>query len=74
MGSILTILSDLNLSELNLDGGHANAKKGGEAVAYQGHKRAKTTNILPITDVNGFILFVGSIPRRLRRGSSFPLP
>jgi len=56
MGSILTILSDLDLSELNLDGSHAIAKKGGEAVAYQGRKRAKTTNILPITDVNGFII------------------
>lgn len=54
--SILTVLSDLNLSELNLDGSHAIAKKGGEAVAYQGRKKAKTTNILPITDVNGFII------------------
>ena len=35
-GSILTISEDLNLSELNLDGSHALAKKGGESVAYQG--------------------------------------
>lgn len=55
-GSIMTIKADLNLSELNLDGSHAIAKKGGEAVAYQGRKRAKTTNILPITDGDGFIL------------------
>jgi hypothetical protein len=34
--SILTIQSDLNLSEINLDGSHAIAKKGGESVAYQG--------------------------------------
>ena len=40
----------MNLSELNLDGSHAIAKKGSEAVAYQGRKKAKTTNILPITD------------------------
>ena len=46
----MTIAADLNLSELNLDGSHAIAKKGGEAVAYQGRKKAKTTNILPITD------------------------
>jgi transposase len=46
----------LDLSELNLDGSHAIAKKGGESVAYQGRKKAKTTNILPITDANGFII------------------
>ena len=54
--SILTIQNDLNLSELNLDGSHAIAKKGGESVAYQGRKRAKTTNILPITDAKGFLV------------------
>jgi len=31
-------------------------KKGGESVAYQGRKRAKTTNILPVTDGEGFIV------------------
>jgi hypothetical protein len=46
----------LNLSEINLDGSHVIAKKGGEAVAYQGRKKAKTTNILPMTDVAGFIV------------------
>jgi len=55
-GSIMTISEDLNLSELNLDGSHALAKKGGESVAYQGRKKAKTTNILPITDSQGFII------------------
>ena len=55
-GSIMTISEDLNLSELNLDGSHALAKKGGESVAYQGRKKGKTTNILPITDSQGFIL------------------
>lgn len=55
-GSILTIEDDLNLSELNLDGTHAIAKKGGEAVAYQGRKKAKTTNVLPVTDGNGFVI------------------
>jgi len=54
--SILSIKSDLNLSELHLDGTHAIAKKGGESVAYQGRKRAKTTNILPVIDGEGFIV------------------
>ena len=54
--SIAAIQHLLDLSELNLDGSHAIAKKGGESVAYQGRKKAKTTNILPITDANGFII------------------
>ena len=54
--SILTIQDTLNLSELNLDGSHVIAKKGGESVAYQGRKRAKTTNILPITAADGSIV------------------
>ena len=54
--SIAAICHLLDLFELNLDGSHAIAKKGGESVAYQGRKKAKTTNILPITDANGFII------------------
>lgn len=54
--SILRILAYLKLSELNLDGSHARAIKGGESVAYQHRKKAKTTNILPITDALGFIV------------------
>ena len=41
---------------MNLDGSHAIAKKGGESVAYQPRKRAKTSNILPITDANGNVV------------------
>lgn len=52
----MTISEQLNLSELKLDGTHAIAKKGGESVAYQGRKKAKTTNILPLTDGYGFII------------------
>jgi len=44
------------LKQLNLDGSHAIAKKGGQALAYQGRKKAKTSNILPITDGRGYIL------------------
>ena len=54
--SLMTILEQLDLSEINLDGSHAVAKKGGESVAYQGRKKAKTSNILPLSDANGYIL------------------
>lgn len=52
--SIQTIRQDLDLTQLNLDGSHALAKKGGESVAYQPRKRAKTSNILPVTDALGY--------------------
>jgi transposase len=54
--SIQVIKADLDRSALNLDGSHAIAKKGGEAVTYQGRKRAKTSNILPISDRQGYIV------------------
>lgn len=52
----MTVQDELDLSELNLDGSHTIAKKGGESVTYQGRKRAKTSNILPITDRRGYIV------------------
>jgi hypothetical protein len=52
----LTIRDDLNLSELNLDGTHSLAKKGGQSVAYQGRKKGKTSNILPIMEANGYVV------------------
>ena len=54
--SIQTIRQALDWSQLNLDGSHALAKKGGESVAYQPRKRAKTSNLLPITDAHGFVV------------------
>lgn len=54
--SLQTIQNELDVSYLNLDGSHAIAKKGGESVAYQGRKRAKTSNILPITDARGYVI------------------
>jgi transposase len=54
--SIGHIKEALNLSQMNLDGSHAIAKKGGESVAYQARKRAKTSNILPITDAHGYVV------------------
>ena len=54
--SLLTIRNDLDLSELNLDGTHCLAKKGGESVAYQGRKKGKTCNILPLMDKSGYVV------------------
>jgi len=54
--SIELVKDDLDLQHMNLDGSHAIAKKGGESVAYQARKRAKTSNILPITDVHGYVV------------------
>jgi hypothetical protein len=55
-GSILTIRPMLDLSVLNLDGTQSLAKRGGEKVAYQGRKKGKTSNILPIIDRNGYVI------------------
>jgi hypothetical protein len=54
--SIEAIRNLLDVSELNLDGSHTIAKKGGESVVYQGRKKAKTSNILPIFDKQGYVL------------------
>ncbi len=54
--SIQVIRADLDLSVLNLDGTHILAKKGGQSVAYQGRKKGKTSNILPIMDRKGYVV------------------
>ncbi len=54
--SILTVQADLDLSEINLDGTHTLAKKGGVSVAYQGRKKGKTSNILPFMDAKGYVI------------------
>lgn len=41
---------------MDLDGSHTPAKRGGEAVEYQGRKKAKTTNSLYLTDRQGLPL------------------
>ena len=43
----------LDLSVINLDGSHSPAKRGGQAVGYQGRKKMKTTNMLIFTDKQG---------------------
>ncbi|TAE28252.1 MAG: IS4/IS5 family transposase [Candidatus Kapaibacterium sp.] len=43
----------IDLSSAQLDASHTPAKRGGEAVGYQGRKRCKTTNIAVVSDKNG---------------------
>lgn len=50
----------LDLSTAQLDGTHTLAKRGGEAVGYQGRKSAKTTNSLFLSDNQGQMLVVSS--------------
>ena len=54
--SIESVKNDLDLSEINLDGTHTISKKGGEDVAYQERKKAKTSNILIFTEKQGYII------------------
>jgi transposase len=54
--SIELVRDKIDVFNVNLDGSHTIAKKGGEKVAYQGRKKAKTSNILPLTDANGIVL------------------
>jgi len=46
----------LDMSSVELDGSHTPAKRGGEGVAYQGRKKAKTTNAIFLTDKQGIPL------------------
>lgn len=46
----------LDLSSIQLDGTHTPSKRGGEAVAYQGRKKCKTSNMLILTDNQGIPL------------------
>lgn len=41
------------MSSVQLDGTHTPAKRGGEAVAYQGRKKCKTSNMLILSDSKG---------------------
>ena len=45
--------SSLDMSSVQLDGTHTPAKRGGEAVAYQGRKKCKTSNMLILSDSKG---------------------
>lgn len=43
----------LDMSSVQLDGSHTPVKRGGQAVAYQGRKKCKTSNMLVLTDNQG---------------------
>ena len=43
----------IDVSSVQLDASHTPAKRGGEAVGYQGRKRCKTTNIAVLSDSKG---------------------
>lgn len=43
----------IDVSSAQLDASHTPAKRGGEAVGYQGRKRCKTTNIAVLSDSKG---------------------
>ena len=51
--------SILDMSSVEFDGSHTLAKRGGQAVGYQGRKKAKTTNMLLLTDKQGIPLACG---------------
>lgn len=51
----------LNTEILNLDGTHTPVKKAAESSAYQHRKKAKTSNILIMTDGNGIPIAIGDI-------------
>ena len=46
----------LDLSSIQLDGSHTRAQNGGQALAYQGRKAAKTTTSLFLADNTGVML------------------
>jgi transposase len=51
----------LDTEKLNLDGTHSLVKKSAQSVAYQYRKKAKTSNILIMTDGNGIPIASGGI-------------
>ena len=46
----------LEMSSVEVDGSHTPAKKGGDAVGYQGRKKSKTTNLIFLSDNAGNML------------------
>ena len=46
----------LDLSSVQLDGSHTSAKRGGQAVGYQGRKASKTSSALFLADNTGLML------------------
>jgi transposase len=63
----------LDMSSIQLDGTHTLAKRGGEAVAYQGRKKGKTSNLLILADNRGTPLACGE-PVAGNHNDAFNLP
>ena len=53
---LMTHKAGLDMSSVQFDGSHTPAKRGGEAVGYQRRKKAKTCNMLFLTDKQGIPL------------------
>jgi transposase len=49
----------LAMSTVALDGTHSTAKRGGDGVGYQKRKKARTSNILVLTDSQGLAIAFG---------------
>jgi hypothetical protein len=45
LASVITIETDLDLFQLNLDGTHVIANQGGRSIVCQGGKKAQTINL-----------------------------
>ncbi len=56
IGLLRNYRSYLDLSSVQLDGSHTPAKRGGQAVGYQGRKASKTSNALFLADNTGQML------------------
>lgn len=56
IGLLRSYRSYLDLSSVQLDGSHTFAKRGGQAVGYQGRKASKTSNALFLADNTGQML------------------
>jgi transposase len=52
--SLIELGKKEDFSELQLDGSHTIAKRGGESVGYQNRKKAKTTNVLFLCTKTGY--------------------
>jgi transposase len=51
----------IDMSTVQLDGSHTPVKRGGAMVGYQGRKKAKTSNLLFLTDNKGLPLTCSSV-------------
>ncbi|WP_299291822.1 IS5 family transposase [uncultured Mucilaginibacter sp.] len=56
IGLLRSYRNYLDLSSVQLDGSHTPAKRGGQAVGYQGRKASKTSNALFLADNTGQML------------------